>query len=98
MTERLEKINILIRQQLSQILAREIELPLESFLTITRVDTSDNFKNADIYISVFPETQAGTTLKILEKNIGHLQRKLNRQIRLKWIPRITFKFETSNPV
>ena len=52
MNDRINRINELIQQQLSQIIAQELELPNECLITITRVKTSPDIKNSKIFITV----------------------------------------------
>ena len=93
MSERVFKLNQLIKQQLGQIIARDIEFPNESMVTITRVDTTPDIKIAKIYISVIPENLRGSTLKILRKNTKSLHYNLRKQIKTKFTPNLQFQID-----
>jgi ribosome-binding factor A len=52
MSRRIERINNLIRQEISDLLLREIKDPrLDSFLSIVRVDTAADLSYARVYVS-----------------------------------------------
>lgn len=87
---RIEQVNDLIRQELGDILQRDVDMPAEALVTITRVETSSDLHYADIYISVMPEGDEAPTLEVFEKQIGEIQRTLNRHLRMRPVPRIKF--------
>ena len=90
MSKRIRQINILIKRELGRILAREIEFSTDVLMTITRVETTPNLMESNIWISVFPEKEMGKCLDILNKNIYILQQKLNQRLKMRPIPRIKF--------
>lgn len=90
MTKRLQRVNQLIKKEISQLLLQEIEFPQDVLVTITRVETSADLRNCNVWISVFPEEKRKTILEILNKNIYILQQKLNKRLRMKPLPRIKF--------
>lgn len=90
MVERIQRVNQLIRKELSQILFREVDFPNNSLVTITRVENTRNLKQANIYISVIPESKTLNVLQILEKLIYYLQQKLNKRLKMRPLPRIRF--------
>lgn len=90
MSKRIRQINQLIKKELSQIILREIEISSEILITLTRVETSPDLEEAKVYISVLPEEKRGRVLQILNKNIYSLQQKLNRRLKTRPIPRISF--------
>jgi ribosome-binding factor A len=94
MSYRLEKIDSLIQQELSQIIAREIEVPEGSLATITGVETSADLGQAKIWLSVFPITEAIKVLHYFNKEVGHLQQLLNQRLKMRPLPRIKFFIDT----
>lgn len=90
MSQRIEKINELIKTQLSQIIIKEIEFPENVMVTITNVETSPDLKSTKIFISVLPENMRGTALTILTKNASILHRNLNKMIKTKFTPNLKF--------
>ncbi len=52
MTRRIERLNSVIRQELSDLLRRQIKDPrLGEFLVITDVETSSDLKRARVFVS-----------------------------------------------
>ena len=90
MSKRIQRINQLIKKELSQIILREIEFPQGVLVTITRVETSPNLIESNVWISVLPEEKLKIILEILNKNIYFLQQKLNKRLTMRPIPRIKF--------
>jgi len=93
MFKRVERVNTLIRLQLSQLLLKEIEFSPDVLLTISRIECSSNLIQAKVYISVMPENKFPEILKILNKNIYFLQKKLNKLLKMRPVPKIEFKEE-----
>lgn len=90
MSERVLKLNQLIKRQLGQTIVKEIEFPNNSLVTITRVETSPDIKTSKIYISVIPSKYQGSVLKILRKNSKNLYSLLKKQIKTKFTPNLHF--------
>lgn len=86
----------MIREEVSQIIIRELKDPRIGFVTITKVDVSDDLRLAKIYYSVFGEEgEKEESLKGLESAKGYIKRELGRRVRLKYMPEITFIFDDS---
>ncbi len=90
MSQRVEKINELIKREIGQIIRREIEIPENSLVTVSRVRTSSDLKEAKIWISIFPVKHAQSLLKEFLKRAGYFQRLLNRRLSMRYIPKISF--------
>jgi len=89
-SNRIPRVNQLIKEELSQIILKEIEFPQDVLATITRVETSANLIESNVWISVLPEEKLKRILEILNKNIYFLQQKLNKRLKMRPIPRIKF--------
>jgi ribosome-binding factor A len=57
MTNRIPKVNELIKREISRMILREIEFPIGALVTVTRVETSSDLKESSIYISVLPDNK-----------------------------------------
>ena len=93
MERRIEKINNLIKEELSKIVQKEIDFPENTLVTITRVETSKDLTESKVFFSCYPESKFDKVLKILEKEIYFIQGKLNKKLFLKKVPMIKFKKE-----
>jgi ribosome-binding factor A len=90
MSQRIEKMNELVKNQLAQLILKEIEFPENSLVTITKVATSPDLKVAKVYITVIPENTRGTALKILQKSSRFLHHGLNNILKTKFTPNLNF--------
>ena len=93
MSLRLEKVNELIHQKLSQIITREVEFPQNMLITISRVITSPDLKYSKIFITVLPDQYRGTALEVLNKNSKNLQQILRKQMTTKFTPNLNFQID-----
>ncbi|QQG45550.1 MAG: 30S ribosome-binding factor RbfA [Candidatus Sungiibacteriota bacterium] len=89
---KVEKLNDLLQEELSQILEREVEFPENTFVTITRVAVSPDRQYATIFISVYGGAEQ-SILEILAKNIYNIQQRINRTLRQRPIPKINFEID-----
>jgi ribosome-binding factor A len=94
--KRSEKVGDLIREEISQILLRELKDPRIGFVSITKVDLSDDLRVAKVYYSVFGgEQEKEESFQGLESAKGYIKRELGRRVRLKYMPEISFIFDDS---
>jgi ribosome-binding factor A len=93
MERRIEKINSLIKEEISKIIRKEIDLPENTLVTITRVETNRDLTECKVFFSCYPESKFDEVLKILEKEIYYIQGRLNKKLFLKRVPMIRFKKE-----
>ena len=89
-TNRIDKVNSLIQEELGKIILKEIEFPQGSLVTLTRVETSVDLANSRIYIAVLPQENVKRVLEILGKMIFVLQKTLNKRLKMRPIPKIRF--------
>jgi len=90
MSKRIQRVNQLIKKELSQILLREVEFPAGVLMTVTRVESSLDLNQAKVYISCLPEEKTLMVFQILNRRIYELQQELNQRLRMRPIPRIKF--------
>jgi ribosome-binding factor A len=86
-----EKIESLIQQELSKIVAREIEPPTGTLVTISHVEVNPDNTEAKIGVSVIPTESTEDVVSNLKKRQGWLQRLLNHKMNIKPMPRINFE-------
>jgi ribosome-binding factor A len=97
MTRRLERVNSLIREELSDLLRREIKDPrLGSFVAITAVTTSPDLKHATVFVSNIGD--AGTrqqTLDALSAAAGFFHHELTKRLSMRHAPDLSFQWDDS---
>jgi len=92
MPQRIKRVNELLRHEISQLLLKEIDFG-NALVTITKVESSSDLRQAKIKISVMPTEQNERVLHILERNIFHLQQLLNKKLTMKIVPKIIFEID-----
>ena len=95
MSERIQKVNTLIKKTVAEMLTKELDLKLGVFLTVVKVDTSPDLRYTKVFISVFPEKEIEYTRKALKNELYKIQGGLNRKLHMKPIPRIQFSIDTT---
>lgn len=97
MPHRIERINQLIRKELSEILQREVKDPrLGSFVSINEVSTSLDLKHARIYVSSFDEgVNKREILRGLKTASGFFRGELGSRLRLRYVPELSFNWDDS---
>jgi len=92
-SKRIPRVNQLIKKELSQIVLKEIEFPKGVLVTVTRVEASLGLNQAKVFISSLPESHTERVLSILNRQIYFIQQKLNKRLKMKFIPKIEFREE-----
>ncbi len=95
MNLRLKKVNELIKQEVGNIIIRELDIDREILITITKAEVSADLRYADVLVSVLPSEKKQSTLRSLNKNVYSLQQKLNKKLTMKPVPKIRFKLDTA---
>ncbi len=94
-TPRMRKVNELLREVIADEVP-DLQDPRIGFVTITGVDTAPDLRNARVYFSVL-----GTAEEVEQSREGlqhaapHLQAEVGRQVRLKYLPKLTFVVDDS---
>ncbi|MDP2931319.1 MAG: 30S ribosome-binding factor RbfA [Chloroflexota bacterium] len=97
MSHRIERVNNLIRQEISELLQRQVKDPrLGAFVIVTDVATSPDFKFAKIFISrIGTEEEKEETLRALTAAAGFFRRELAKRLDLARIPELSFHWDDS---
>jgi len=83
----------LIRDYLSEIVAREVEFP-GALVTITEVEVGKKLDAAKVLVSVYPAASAEISMKTLEGARHALQFQLGRKLNIKPMPELNFELDT----
>jgi ribosome-binding factor A len=87
MTARTDRVDELLRQEMGEILARDVEDPRIGFATIISVETTPDLRHAKVLVSVIgqPEDRK-TTLNAMGRAMPFVRHELGKRLRLKRIP------------
>jgi len=96
-TRRTERINNLIRQEISGLLRQQVNDPrLTSFISVTKVSTSRDLGHAKVFVSTLGnEANKREILQGFTAASGFLRKELARRLRIRHIPELSFHFDNS---
>jgi ribosome-binding factor A len=88
---RLQRVNQLIREEISHLIQRELKDPRLGFVTVTEVDVAKDLRTAKVYVSVLgSDSQWQSSLQALESARGYIRSWLLPRLRLRSVPHLTF--------
>lgn len=90
MSRRIQRVNQLIKQEISKLILREIEGPKDTLITVTRVSSTPDLRESKVFISIIPEENKNKTFLSLNRKIYQLQQKINKRLKMKIVPKIVF--------
>jgi ribosome-binding factor A len=94
MTQRTERIDELLRQQIGEILAREVQDPRIGFATVTDVETAPDLRHARVWVSVIgTDAERIETIRALERAMSFVRRELGTRLRLRRIPELQVRLD-----
>jgi ribosome-binding factor A len=97
MTRRIERVNNLIRDEISEMLQRQVKDPrLGNFISITEVSTSTDLKYAKIFVSsIRTDEEKEKVLKALTAASGFFRSELAKRLRMRRVPELAFHWDDS---
>lgn len=96
--DRIERVNALLRREIGEALYKVFAGdPMElGLLTVTRVQAARNLRTATVWVSIFGHEHAhGAILRKLANKAKDLQALINRDLTLKYTPRLRFELDGS---
>jgi ribosome-binding factor A len=96
MKHRLERVNEVLKRELSEIISREINFAPQVLVTILAVDISPDLRQCHVFVSIIgQEAQKVRVLEQLEEHRTIMQRELSKRVVLKYTPHLYFKLDDS---
>ena len=94
-TDRMRRVDEAIREVLSDALgSSDLKDPRIGFVTVTDVKTSADLRHARVYVTVLGgEDERKRSLDGLQSAHGVLQRRVNRELRMKRTPTLEFQYD-----
>jgi ribosome-binding factor A len=91
MSRRTRQVGDLLREEVTDIIRREVKDPRIGFFTITRVDVSTDLRTASVFVSVLgTEQERSDTLAALRHAAGFIRHHLKPRLRMRQIPDLEF--------
>lgn len=90
---RKERLNSVLRSEISRAIEKEIEFPLGVLATITDVDTASDLSEAKIGVSVLPSEKKDEVLKILNAKAGYFYSLVFKKLKIYTVPKLKFVYD-----
>jgi len=93
MTHRLERLNSLLRQEISEMLQRQVKDPrLGSFISVTSVEIATDLSFAKVFVSRFgTEEEKKDTIAARNAAAGCFRHELGERMKARRIPELSFR-------
>jgi ribosome-binding factor A len=96
MTTRQEKVEELLKVEISDIVQKEMRDPRLGFVTLTDVEVSPDLRHARVFVSVMgDEEQQEVSLKTLDRASGFIRGELGKRVRMRVLPEVEFRIDIS---
>ena len=97
MKRRIERLNSVMQQEISDLLREQINDPrLTTLISITRVSISPDLRNAKIFVSALGDkVNKDEILEGFTAATGFLRSQLANRLQLKYMPELGFQFDDS---
>ena len=93
-TQRTDRIDELLRQEITEILSREVADPRIGFVTVTDVETAPDLRHARVWVSIIGgRSEKDETVAALGRAMGFVRRELGTRLRLKRIPELHVRLD-----
>jgi ribosome-binding factor A len=96
MTQRTDRIDQLLREEIGAILAKDVQDPRIGFVTVTDVETAPDLSNARVWVSVIGQPEERTVaLRALQRAMPFVRHELGSRVRLRRIPELLLREDES---
>ncbi|MGE1061116.1 30S ribosome-binding factor RbfA [Megasphaera paucivorans] len=93
---RVRKIQEFIKQEVSNILLKELKDPRIGFVTVTDAKITGDLREATVYVSLFgDEKKKKDTLTALKSANGYIRSEVGKRLKIRYSPEIQFKEDQS---
>lgn len=92
---RMQKVNEELKREISRIVSLELNNSIlkKGLISITKVDTTPDFRYARVYVSMINIGNKKDALKALKKASGFVRSEIAKKVNLKYTPEIVFEFD-----
>ena len=87
MSQRTERVDELLRQEIGSIVTRDVADPRVGFVTITEVETTPDLRHAKVWVSVIGQpAEREAAVEALRHAMPFIRHELGKRLRIKRIP------------
>jgi ribosome-binding factor A len=96
MSQRTDRLDSQIQQELMGLLQRDMKDPRIGFATITRVETARDLGHARVWVSVYgTDAEQAASIEALRAATPWLRRQLGERLRLRKVPELSLRRDDS---
>ncbi|HWV24168.1 MAG TPA: 30S ribosome-binding factor RbfA [Thermomicrobiales bacterium] len=96
MTRRTRQVGELLKEELDDIIRREVKDPRIGFFSITNVEVPSDLRTARVYVSVLgSDDERRATIEALDSASGYVRHILKPRLRMRQIPVLEFRDDRS---
>jgi ribosome-binding factor A len=96
MSQRTDRLDSQIQQELMSLLQRDMKDPRIGFATITRVETARDLGHARVWVSVYgTDAEQAQSIEALAAATPWLRRQLGERLRLRKVPELSLRRDDS---
>jgi ribosome-binding factor A len=96
MSQRTDRVDELLRQEIGRILAKDVQDPHIGFATVTDVETTPDLRHAKVRVSVIGGApERAEALAALDRAMGYVRHELGARLRLRRIPALHVTLDDS---
>ena len=94
MTQRTDRIDALLREEIGAMLTREVADPRIGFVTVTDVETAPDLSHATVWVSVIGQpAERDASVAALKHALPFIRRQLGPRLRLRRIPELHVRLD-----
>ena len=97
MNRRIDRVNELLRVEISQLLSRQVKDPrLTGVISITQVKTSQDLRSAQVSLSVMGDSAAKEeALEGIRSAAAYIRKELRGRLAMRYVPFLSFSMDTT---
>ncbi len=93
---RMERVQELVKQEISKIILEDIKDPRVGFVTVTRVHVTSDLRSARVFVSLMgSEEQMADCWRGLNRSLGFIRREVGHRVRLRYTPELSLEIDDS---
>ena len=89
--KRVNQMNELLKRTIGKIILKDFDMPEDSLITVTRVETEANLIKSNVFINIIPQEKEDKVIESLKKYVYHIQQKVNQELKMRPVPKIIFQ-------
>lgn len=93
---RMERVQELMKQEISKIILEDVKDPRIGFVTVTRVHVTNDLRLARVFVSLLgSDEQMADCWRGLNRSLGFIRREVGRRVRLRYTPELSLEIDDS---